>query len=261
MSTFTALGNVKDGHDESLRVNDRVWWTISRHARPGDRVFFYLKAPISGFVATGTVRSQPTLITSGKWKGHHRADIDVNRSIEPEVGRHTILTRFPTWGWMKTPIQSSHVPPEIEADLLTLLEGPNRPTEADTVTPSPKYGGWQIDPEQRKRVEKSAVAFVQRRLRADGWKAVSCESEKCGYDLRCTQRRQELHVEVKGTTSSELEFQITRRERDMAGTDKFWELWIVTNALSSKPRHQVVPGKELEHRFTFTPTQYMARPK
>ncbi len=263
MSTFTALGNETDGHGTQLRecvAKTMDGWTINRNARPGDQVLFYLIAPQSSFVATGTVRSQPRLITSGRWKDSYWTDIDINTMIEPEVSRQTILTRFPSWGWMRMLIRSSRVPPEIEADLLKLLEGSTRLPEREKGTTSPKPGRWQPDPEQRKRVEKAAVVFVKTRLRAGGWKVVSCESEMCGYDLRCNQGRRELHVEVKGTTSPEPEFQITQNELTAAGIDKYWELWIVTNALSD-PRHEVVLGNALKRRFTFMPTQYAARPR
>jgi hypothetical protein len=263
MSTFMALGNEKDGADTQLREcvgKTMDGWTINQNARPGDQALFYLIAPRSSFVAIGTVRSQPQLITSGKWKDSYWTDIDINTMIEPEVSRQTILARFPSWDWMRMPIQSSRVHPEIEVDMLKLLEGSRRLQRTPKVTPSPKRGRWQPDPEQRKRVETAAVVFVQKRLHAEGWKVVSCESENNGYDLRCTQGRRELNVEVKGTTSSKPEFQITQNELSASGIDKYWELWIVTNALS-EPRDGVVLGNALKRRFAFTPTQYAARPR
>ena len=59
-------------------------------------------------------------------------------------------------------------------------------------------GRGAVDPEDRKAVEKAAIAVVAAHYEALGWVAVSVEAENRGWDLVVTRGARLLLVEVKG---------------------------------------------------------------
>ena len=116
------------------------------------------------------------------------------------------------------------------------------------------------DPETIRKVEESAVAHVRKNLRADGWRIVSVESMKCGYDLHCVKPDGEMHVEVKGTRGDEPSFMLTRSEHERAQSDPKFALYLVLRALDA-PRLVVFSGEELLRKFDFQIVQYKATEK
>jgi hypothetical protein len=58
--------------------SERAWWTINKEASRGDAIVFYLKGPVSAFVATGAVASEPRLITDrrNEFFGHYRVYVE-----------------------------------------------------------------------------------------------------------------------------------------------------------------------------------------
>lgn len=122
-------------------------------------------------------------------------------------------------------------------------------------------GGGFGTPEENKKVERKAIAFVTKRFRAEGWKVESRERNYCGYDLHCTRTTNELHVEVKGTKGGEPKFIITQNELTTAKTDSHFRLWVVLNALSAKRSCRQLTGKQLLAQYRFSPIQYMATSK
>src|SRR5258708_7353942 len=65
------------------------------------------------------------------------------------------------------------------------------------------------DPETNRRVEEAAVAFVTESYKKRGWRIISVESERRGYDLHCQKARTEECVEVKGVQGEVPSFIIT----------------------------------------------------
>ena len=64
---YEALEKIAAGED------DIGWWTINKSALPGDQVIFYMVRPLSAFVATGVVTTEP-LVEEDKrsaWYGHY----------------------------------------------------------------------------------------------------------------------------------------------------------------------------------------------
>lgn len=116
------------------------------------------------------------------------------------------------------------------------------------------------DPEIIRKVEKAAVAYVRKTLRADGWRVVSVESMKCGYDLHCTRPDGQMHVEVKGTRGDEPSFMLTRGEHERAQSDPKFALYLVLRAMDA-PRLVVFSGGELLRKFDFQTVQYKATEK
>jgi hypothetical protein len=104
-----------DGRTES--------WTINDKSIPGDRAVFYMVAPLSSFVATGTVASVPTLNHGNKnWPGLYRADIDDIKMLSSPVHLHVARKALPDWGWLRAPRRSISVPSKVVAMFLSLLK-------------------------------------------------------------------------------------------------------------------------------------------
>ncbi|MGB9623809.1 MAG: protein NO VEIN domain-containing protein [Phycisphaerae bacterium] len=107
-------------------------------------------------------------------------------------------------------------------------------------------------------VEKAAIRVVTDYYEKLGYDVRSAERERCGYDLRVTKGRAELHVEVKGVRGSEPRFLLTAHEYEVAASDPLVQLAVVTGALSDRPRIRVWTGTEVRERFEFRPVQYAA---
>ena len=135
----------------------------------------------------------------------------------------------------------------------------------------PDHGGSESDPlggygtaEHRKRVEKAAVEIARRKLKSQGYSCKSVESQNCGYDLLATRGRNpaELHVEVKGTSSSEQRFFLTPNEFGyQRSNQKHWRLALVTSALASNAVCKIFNQREFKKKFECEPGVYIARPK
>ena len=103
------------------------------------------------------------------------------------------------------------------------LEGPRQPrldaaggsrylerggaTRGRSAPPAPRPGdaqrgqGWRIDVRQRLVIEEAAMAAAKAYYEDAGYSVKDVHREK-PYDLCCVRRTDELHVEVKGTTSN-----------------------------------------------------------
>ena len=112
-------------------------------------------------------------------------------------------------------------------------------------------------PDENRRVELAAVAFVTRRFKKDGWKVEKVSLEKRGYDLLCQRGRSKKHVEVKGCKGSQVKFIITKNEKKAWSSDSRFVLALVTNALGSKRGLQEFRSRDLE-KFRFEPLAFVA---
>jgi hypothetical protein len=103
------------------------FWTVNSKARPRDRVIFYLLAPLSSFVATGTVASPPEFQDKrgDDWYGHYMADIKDIRMLARSFPLTVARTALPEWGWLKYPRRSTRVPSDVAPRLLKLLRVPD----------------------------------------------------------------------------------------------------------------------------------------
>lgn len=114
--------------------------------------------------------------------------------------------------------------------------------------------------DHRSRVERSAVRHVSRVLEKRGWRVQSRERDGVGYDLHCTRRGMEWHVEVKGTSGEDPLFFMTHGEHAIASTDKHFRLAIVTSALDV-PSLRFHTGPALLRSFAFQPLAFSVAPK
>lgn len=120
-------------------------------------------------------------------------------------------------------------------------------------------GGFGGTPEQRKKVEKAAEKAVIAHYKALGFTHVDMTKKVCGYDFGFTKARNELHVEVKGTSGRIKHFYLTRNEYNtgLMINDR-WRLAMVTNALTKNPTVTIYTPKELRQTFDIEPLCYEA---
>ncbi|NSW86325.1 MAG: DUF3883 domain-containing protein [Syntrophobacteraceae bacterium] len=135
------------------------------------------------------------------------------------------------------------------------------PDDIEVESPPPAAVGAGFgDSESNEEVEKAAVSFVTKLYRDEGWKVISVEKLKRGYDLVCTMDGMEEHVEVKGIRGTSLQFPITAGERKCAEEDPQWRIFILTSALD-KPTSYQYSGQNFLKEFSFRTLQYMAKLK
>ncbi len=115
--------------------------------------------------------------------------------------------------------------------------------------------------EQNRRVEQRAVEVVSERLKSEGWKVRSAESENVGYDLDCRKGKQRKHVEVKGVSGAIPSFIISENEVATSKKDEDWWVYIVTRALSWTPECHIHNSEDFSTKHRLNPINYRAAPK
>lgn len=108
------------------------------------------------------------------------------------------------------------------------------------------------NPEQRKRVEQAAIDAAKTLLGKDHH-VTDRQKDNCGYDLLAKNRKtgEELHVEVKGTSGSNMHFYMSRNEfRYMVSPQ--WRLIMVSDALG-KPKVNVFTAVQARQAFSIDP--------
>lgn len=93
--------------------------------------------------------------------------------------------------------------------------------------------GFSSDPAARRAVERHAVAKAQAFFRKNGWEADDVGSHE-SYDLLCTGPDGELHVEVKGTTSTGETVLLTRNEVEHARIFPRVALFVLSSIVLSR---------------------------
>jgi hypothetical protein len=210
--------------------------------------------------------------------GHYRAvkasgecwRVPIHRVItlaKPLLALHRDLVREAADAKRVSPFKRSHSPGFVKA--LAQFTG--------SALPQPAYQRqWDEDipnvndtdaveeacfgsPASRREVEQAAVGIVTAHLTAKGWKVQSVERDRCGYDLHCSRRNKELHVEVKGTSGPPDKFIITSGEVRRAENDKEFVLVLVGQALQADPTLERWTGTDLLRSFELEPIQYFAR--
>src|SRR5713226_9450094 len=96
------------------------------------------------------------------------------------------------------------LPPEAEVDEATS-------TIAESAGEPSLRQGYRLSPELRRAIETHAVKMAIKDCEKRGWKAVDV-SHKESYDLLCSRGKDEMRVEVKGTTSKGREVLLTPNE-------------------------------------------------
>jgi len=113
------------------------------------------------------------------------------------------------------------------------------------------------DPKQRKLVEEAAIQEAKKLLEKK-YQVIDRQKDNCGYDLLARHRKtkEELHVEVKGTSGSNMRFYMTRNEFRYMSMPQ-WRLIIVCDALA-KPKATMLNAKEVQTAFNIEPFAWEA---
>jgi hypothetical protein len=112
--------------------------------------------------------------------------------------------------------------------------------------------------ENNRLVEEKAVLVAKSELEQQGWQVESVEHLNVGYDLLCKRFNEELHVEVKGISGSDISFIITPNELRVAGSDENFRLYAVTKTLTETPKVNVFSGEDIKAKFRLEPTAFRA---
>lgn len=99
-------------------------WSISRHARCGDRVLLYVCAPVKAIVAVATLASDPEVLDepANEWNGTYMAAMDGLRLLNAPITRDILMATFPGWGYWTQPHRSARVKEQYLPALEKLLE-------------------------------------------------------------------------------------------------------------------------------------------
>ncbi|WP_248739436.1 DUF3883 domain-containing protein [Pseudomonas sp. MWU12-2029] len=122
------------------------------------------------------------------------------------------------------------------------------PVIAETKAPTFKFP----DAEHRKRVEKAAIDKAIREFDNE-YRVTDRQKDNCGYDLLLVDRKtgEELHLEVKGTSTQVMHFYMTRNEQKYLSNPK-WRLYMVTGALD-RPQGRLMNFAEVTTVFDLVP--------
>lgn len=117
--------------------------------------------------------------------------------------------------------------------------------QLDIKISSPKFP----NSETRRKIELAAVDFVTTYYKQLGYSITDHQKDNCGYDLFIENHKEIFKIEVKGTSSEEQRFFLSRNERAKS-VDPLWRLAIVTNVLTN-PELLVLNAKQMEDMFSF----------
>lgn len=128
--------------------------------------------------------------------------------------------------------------------------------ETDPVDPLKGFG----TAEHRKKVEEAAEKVVIQHFKGRGYLDERVSHLPCGHDFVFSKGKNELHVEVKGTSSATPQFFLTRNEFNKGCmSNPAWRLAMVTSALSSSPEMVLYTARELRKAFEMEPYVYLGR--
>ncbi|HVF51545.1 MAG TPA: DUF3883 domain-containing protein [Pyrinomonadaceae bacterium] len=133
-------------------------------------------------------------------------------------------------------------------------ELPNAPEIEQQIKSGAGFG----DPETNKKVERAAILLVTEWYENHGWRVLSVETKKCGYDLRCNKQGVVKHVEVKGIRGTGLSFIITAGEMRQARNNPQFVICMVTSALSENPQIFRYSGEEFIKKFNIVELAFRA---
>lgn len=126
-----------------------------------------------------------------------------------------------------------------------LPEWPDQDLEAGgTITLSSAGAGYG-DAATNRIVEEAAITTVTAHYETLGYRVDDVGTQNLGWDLTCFSRVHGLRrVEVKGVAGRQPSILLTRNELRSAKEDKYWELAVVTSALT-EPTLAVFPAEDV----------------
>ena len=269
--------------DGTLRdfKNEKGPWSCHRDTKSGDLVLFYFAGNTDYQGISKIVRATSD---AGKDKGGEYPFICEIELVEPykkglnlqQLKSDKILSECSAF---KGNFQhrAFKIEPKVYDHCIELLKKKNEPISDENIE---LKKGEKIDREIKKNdqknnlnvqekaeVEKKAIDYVTQEYEKKNWQVKSVEAERGhGYDLLCRGKgkraHEELHLEVKGRSTGDTAFHLTKNEYDAAMSDTDFLLCLVTHATNHKERKlHTFTGKELIARYSFTPMTYHCREK
>ncbi|HXR06315.1 MAG TPA: DUF3883 domain-containing protein [Candidatus Acidoferrum sp.] len=245
-----------EGLIERAQQKEMDWWSCGKNTKDGDLLLIYFKKPISKIVASATASGDRK--PDKDWR--YRIDIKDIELIEPPIALEKMRETIPEWGWPKSPRCITYLKEAIAKKLLKLANL-KRESLADSLVRTSRGGAGFGTAEQNRIVEQAARKAVRLHYARMGYKIVSREKENLGYDFDVSRHRENLHVEVKGISGSDLRFPITANEIACARSDTKFRLAIVTEAISDQKRVHEFSRKRFLNYFDFKPLMFFAEAK
>lgn len=234
--------SVEEAVEEAIREQKEDTWLVrNRQVRAGDRAIIWKEQGTGlhkGIVALAEVLENPRLMKDPNtkyWVNQSTANEVANRVVI----RYLISPNLPLWEGMtnvkvieekKLNIQQPysqgsafHVKPEQWEEIREAIGEWPIPEIVDAelaiaeVIGKKRSGqGFRIGVAERKEIENHAMQAAKSHYEEQGW-SVTDVSATCSYDLLCKRDNgEELHVEVKGTTSDGQQILLTRNEVEHA---------------------------------------------
>lgn len=248
-------------------------WSVVENYRSamigdGQRAILWVSGPETGSTPRGiwglgwTVGARyPVVDTSGDYWANPERQAAVDWFVPTDIlvldepiraaevrGHHPDLQQLEVF---RSPQQSN--PSWISKRELALLqdllpEWPDRDALAGGTITIGSAGAGYGNPVTNKIVEEAAVAKVTAHYEALGYSVEDVGSQKLGWDLTCSSRIGGLRrVEVKGVAGQNPSILLTRNELRSACEDKYWELAIVTSALTDPSLAIYTADNVIEH--------------
>ena len=137
--------------------------------------------------------------------------------------------------------------PGIDAEVDDLVKA----IEERSTGRSPRQG-FNLPVGARRAIEDLAMKRATAHFDQQGWKVEDVHTRE-PYDLRCTKRRQELRVEVKGTSGAGKEIVLTRNEVEHARRYPNVALYVLAEVVwkSTRDRYRATGGREfIDNRWS-----------
>lgn len=228
-------------------------WACPKNTQSGDRLLIYFQQPHSEIVAVAQALSGA--VPGEYWR--YEAKIGRVQLLPNRIGLDEMRKRFPRWGWPRYPRGSTYLDDHKAKWFWTRAMQP--PAPQLKVSKVAGRGAGFGEAETNALVERAAVQAVRRQLVSEGYKIVSRERERIGYDLDATRDGTTLHIEVKGISGLLLQFPITGAEVKKSTSDAAFRLFAVTEARTKRPKIHRFGGREFIKRFALTPVCYIAQ--
>jgi hypothetical protein len=137
---------------------------------------FYMTRPMSAFVGTGVVASEPFVVDDpdSDWYGHYAVEMKDVEMLPRRVTLHEAQQRFPDWGYLRQPRRSTPIPSDVVSEFLAFLQAGKT---------HPIHFAEESDIEGTKTEVLGIISKRSRRLRHLAFEAANGVCGVCGRDF------------------------------------------------------------------------------
>ena len=240
---------------EYMKGKRTIFWGCGKNIEKGNKLFIYFRQPHKEirFVGTAMQKAKPSS------RGGYCTKIKI-RKLRAPIAFGEMQEMFPKWKWLNYPRQQPYLNGENARIARALWK--RAELKLDTAPVLVKVSGAGFgNPEQNRIVEQAACKAVRLYYEKRGYEIISREKENLGYDFDVRRAGEELHVEVKGISGSDLRFPITANEIARARSDSKFRLTVVTKAVSGQRQIHAFSRKDFLKHFDFKPFAFFAEAK